>query len=351
MTERFDTVVVGAGQAGLAIGYYLAEQGRDFVILDADSEVGGTWRRRWDSLQLFTPAGLSNLPGLPFPAPSNHYPTKNETAEYLERYAATFQLPLSLDTAVESLTPQGAYYLVKAGRRLIEARNVVIATGAYQAPSVPAFESELDPAIVQIHSSQYRNPDTLRDGEVLVVGAGNSGAQIGIELAASKRTWLSGRDVGRIPQEVLGRPIHWWLYRTRVLTATRESWIGRRLHGHGGKGGVPLIGTSNARLAGAGVERVPRTVGVRDGKPLLEDGRVMDVANVVWCTGFRPDFSWISSLVRGDDGNPRHHRGIVRGEPGLFFLGLIRLHRLDSSLLAGVGFDAGYIAQRIAAQT
>ena len=190
-TSRFDTLVIGGGQAGLAVGYYLAEQSRDFLILEANDRVGDSWRRRWDSLRLFTPAEYSGLPGLPFPAPTGYRPTRDETADYLEAYATRFNLPVRLRTPVDSLARQGHTYLLVAGPHRFEASKVVVATGSYQRPRVPAFASQLDPQIVQLHSSEYRNPDNLQDGEVLVVGAGNSGAEIALELAKTRRTWLS----------------------------------------------------------------------------------------------------------------------------------------------------------------
>ena len=332
-------------EAGLAIGYYLGRAGLDFTILDANDELGGSWRQRWDSLRLFTPAELDGLPELPFPAADGHYPSKDEMAAYLVAYRTRFDLPVQVGMAVESLCRSSDRYLVRTAAEELEADHVVVATGAYRAPHTPAFAAELDPAITQLHSSVYRNPGQLQPGGVLVVGAGNSGAEIAIELASGHPTWLSGRDVGRLPKRIFGRPIHWWLYRSRYLTATRDSWLGRRLHAQAERRGVPLIGIGPTDFAAVGVSRVPRTVGTRHGLPLLEDGRDLEVRNVIWCTGYRPDFGWIRLPML--NGNPTHYRRVAHGEPGLYFTGLVQLHRLDSSLIAGAGYHAAVLARQI----
>jgi putative flavoprotein involved in K+ transport len=351
--ERFETVIVGGGQAGLATGWHLARLGRPFVILDAGRRVGDPWRGRWDSLRLFTPARYSGLPGLGFPAPAWHYPTKDEVADYLEAYAARFELPVRHGVRVDGLGLAGDRFLVTAGPRRFEADNVVVASGAYHHPRVPDFAAELDPAIVQLHSSGYRRPAQLREGGVLVVGAGNSGAEIALEASAAHQVRLSGRHPGSEPTRAGSRldrlftPPFWFAI-NRVLSV--ETPVGRaarpKLTGVGG----PLARVRRRDLKAAGVERVPRTVGARDGLPLLEDGRVLEVANVVWCTGFRPDFSWIDLPVLDAGGEPRHDRGVVAAQPGLYFVGLFFLTSVGSALVGGVGRDAGHIAARIAAR-
>lgn len=347
--ERVDTAIVGAGQAGLATAYFLAAQGRDFVIVDRHARVGEAWRQRWDSLRLFTPAAYDGLPGLPFPAPPDAHPTKDEMADYLEAYAAWFALPLRLGTVVERLVREGTGYVLSGDGWRIEADHVVVATGAFQCPRIPAFASALDRGIRQLHAAQYRNPRQLRGGPVLIVGAGNSGAEIAMDLAARHSTWLSGRDTGRLPPALRGGGIRgrlfWWLA-TRVFTVDRK--LGRMMKRRELGRGAPLIRVRREDLEAAGVRRVPRTVGAREGRPVLEGGRVADVANVVWCTGFRPDFGWIDRPVFGADGYPVHYRGVVEDEPGLYFVGLPFLYALGSSTVGGVGRDAAYIAQHIA---
>jgi putative flavoprotein involved in K+ transport len=351
--ERFGTVVIGGGQAGLATGWYLARQGRSFVILDAGERLGDQWRGRWDSLRLFTPARYSGLPGMGFPAPAWHYPTKDEMADYLEAYAARFQLPVRGGVRVDGLTRLGDRFLVTAGERRFEAANVVVASGAYHTPRVPAFATELDPAILQLHSSGYRRPAQLREGGVLVVGAANSGAEIALENSGTHPVWLSGRHPGSEPTRAGSRldrlftPPFWFAINHVLSVGTP---IGRKLRPKLTGVGTPLARVKPRDLKAAGVERVAPTAGVRDGLPLLEDGRVLEVANVVWSTGFRPDFSWIDLPVLDADGQPRHDRGVVDDQPGLYFVGLFFLSSVASSLVGGVGRDAAHIAERIAAR-
>jgi putative flavoprotein involved in K+ transport len=351
--ERYETVVVGGGQAGLATGYHLARLGRPFVILDAGQRVGDAWRARWDSLRLFTPARYSGLPGMGFPAAAWHYPTKDEVAEYLETYAARFQLPVRTGVRVDGLTRQGDRYLVTAGERRFEAANVVVASGAYHHPLVPGFAAELDPGILQLHSSGYRRPAQLQEGGLLVVGAANSGAEIAVELSGAHRTWLSGRHPGSEPTRAGSRLDRlltppFWFFISQVLTV--DTPIGRKLRPKLMGAGTPLARVRRRDIAAAGIERVPRTAGARDGLPVLEDGRALEVANVVWCTGYRPDLSWIDLPVQDDDGQPRHDRGVVAGQPGLYFVGLFFQSAVSSALVGGVGRDAEQIVARIAAR-
>ena len=352
MKTKFDTIVIGAGQAGLSVGYFLARQGRDFVILDANQRVGDSWRNRWDSLHLFTPARFDGLVGMPFPAPANSFPSKDEMADFLESYALHFNLPVRLGVRVDRLSKQGDMFVVTAGDQCFEAENVVVAMSSYQKPTVPPFAVELDPGIVQLHSSDYRNPSQLRDGAVLIVGAGNSGAEIAVEVARDHPTWLAGRDVGQVPfriEEFASRPLlPKLLFRGlfhRILTV--DTPVGRRIRpGFLRKGGM-LIRVKAAQLAALGVERVQRVLGVRGGLPLLEDNRALDVANVIWCTGFTPGFSWIDLPVMGEV-EPLHKRGVVEKEPGLYFVGLAFQYSYSSTMIYGVERDADYIAKQIA---
>jgi len=351
--ERFETVIVGGGQAGLAVGYYLARRGRRFVILDANRRVGDAWRQRWDSLRLFTPARYDGLPGMPFPAPAFSFPTKDHVADYLEAYATRFDLPVRTGVRVDRLSRDGDRYVVAAGDRRFQADQVVVASGAYQRPRIPAFAAELDPGILQLDPNRYRDPSQLPGGGVLVVGAGNSGAEIAFEVSRTHPTWLSGPDTGHIPVHPGSRwdrlltPPFWW-FASRVLTV--QTPIGRKVRPKALTTTAPLERVHPKELAAAGVVRVPRTVGVRDGSPMLEDGRVMDVATVLWCTGFRPDFAWVDLPVFDKDGAPAHHRGVVGSQPGLYFLGLWFLSAFTSSLLGGVGSDAKHIAEQIASR-
>jgi putative flavoprotein involved in K+ transport len=352
-TERINTVVIGAGQAGLSVGYHLKRLGVPFVILDAGKRVGDQWRQRWDSLRLFTPARYAGLDGMTFPAPPHYFPTKDEMADFLERYALTFQLPVQSATRVERVSRHGNGFLVSAGNRRFEAENVIIAMANYQRPRVPAFASELNPNIVQVHSFDYRNPSQLQAGDVLIVGAGNSGAEIAIETSRTHKTWMAGRDVGHVPFHVDGVLARIFLFRIvlrllfhRILTVATP--FGRAVRPKVLHIGGPLVRTKPKDLAAAGIARVPRMAGVRQGLPVLEDGRVLDVKNIIWCTGFHPGFSWLDLPVFGPNGDPRHERGVVTSQPGLYFVGLHFLYAFSSTMIHGVGRDAERIASHAA---
>jgi putative flavoprotein involved in K+ transport len=347
--ERLDVVVVGGGQAGLATGHHLGRLGIPHVILDADARGGDSWRRRWDSLRLFTPARYDGLPGLPFPARPGSYPTKDEMADYLESYAERFRLPVRRGVRVDRVSRPGDTYLVRAGDRTLEAAHVIVATGAHQTRLIPPLAGDLDPEIVQLHAGDYRNPGQLRSGATLVVGAGNSGAEIAMEAAAAgHRSYLAGRGTGRIPPVAyaLGaRPF--WFLANRVLSVATP--VGRRARRRILGGGGPLIRLDMRQVLDAGVVRMPRVTAARDGLPVFEDGRTAEVANVVWCTGFGLDFSWIDLPVVRADGMPEHDRGIVRSQPGLSFVGLPFQSKLASAFIGGVGGDAAYVVRQVAA--
>jgi putative flavoprotein involved in K+ transport len=347
--EQFDTVVVGGGQAGLACAYCLAQMREEFVVLEAGPRVGQAWRERWDSLRLFTPARYSALPGMPFPAPDSYFPTKDEVADYLEAYAQHYQFPIRFNLPVTALRRDGEGYLLRAGSPSISARQVIVATGAFRNPYVPPFAGELDPSIVQLHSAAYRNPAQVPQGPVLVVGAANSGAEIALELSrAGRKVWLSGRDVGRIPADRLGRVLggrpYWWLI-SRVLSVATP--VGRKVRQQALHHGNPLIRIEPRDFELAGVARLARIAGASGGQPRLDDGQVLDVAAVVWATGFRPDFSWIDLPIFDGQGNPLHDRGVVTQAPGLYFSGLHFQSALTSALIGGTGADARYLAKAI----
>jgi putative flavoprotein involved in K+ transport len=354
-TEHFETVIVGGGQAGLAVGYHLTRRGHPCVILDANERIGDSWRKRWPSLRLYSPARLDGLPGMRFPAPPHSHPGGLEMADYLEAYAARFDLPVRCRTVVDRLERNGDGYVVVAGERRFEADNVVVATGVFQHdhPVIPEFADDLDPRIRQLHSADYRSPAQLQEGAVLVVGAAHSGGDIAYEVArAGYRTMLSGRDTGQIPFDIDGRgarvvfPILGFVW-TRVLTVSTP--IGRKakteIRSHGG----PLLRVKRSDLEAAGVERVfERTVDAQDGKPVLADGRVVDVANVIWCTGFRNDYGWMRFPVPLDaDGFPEQKRGAVHSSPGLYFVGLPFLHSFASMLIIGAARDGKRVAKHI----
>jgi len=350
-SERFDTVVVGAGQAGLSAGYHLKRASRSFVILDANDRIGGSWRTRYDSLKLFTPSWAVKLPGWRFPKASARYPTRDQMADYLEAYVARFNLPVRTGVDVQRIGRDGERYVLTLDDGRIEADHVIVASGADRDPRVPAFSRELDPGIVQMHSSAYRNPSQLRKGGVLVVGAGNSGADISLDVVGAHPTWLSGPDRGHVPvsidtwvaQNVVFRLIRF----VGIHVLTLRTPFGRKAKAKEASQGDMLVRVKPKQLVAAGIERVPKTVGVSGGLPMLEDGRVLDVANVIWCTGYRHDLSWIELPIFGEDGELQHERGIVTSEPGLYFVGLFFQYSAASSVIPGVPRDAKFVVERL----
>ena len=350
-TEHIQTAIIGAGQAGLATAYHLQRRGHPCLILDSNQRVGDNWRAQWDTLRLYSPAGTDGLPGMAFPGPRWSYPTKDEVADYLAAYADRFALPVRTGVRVDRLEAAHGGYVLRTGTDTVLAQNVVVATGTFgRTPSIPDFALDLDPAIRQLHSSEYRRPAQLAPGRVLVVGASHSGTDIAYEVAATHPTVLAGRDPGQLPVRLghWSERVFWRVFLfmgTHLLT--RRTPMGRshmeEIRFHGG----PMIRVKRADLAARGVERVlGRVTGVRNGRPVVDD-REVDVTSVIWCTGFRQVFDWIDLPVLGADGWPREMRGVVEDAPGLFFCGLAFQYAFSSMVLPGVGRDADYIAQMI----
>lgn len=351
--QQIETVVIGGGQAGLAVGYHLRRQGRPFVIVDAQARIGDAWRNRWDSLRLFSPSRFNHLDGVPFPGPDFAFITKDQMADYLEAYAKKFDLPVQTGVRVERLSRQGERFRIDAGDTHFDADNVVVAMANFQQPRVPTFAQELAPSIVQMHSMDYRNPAQLQPGAALVVGFGNSGAEIALELSRTRRTYISGRDTGAIPFRIDGLASRLFLSQIvfrgvfhRLLTV--DTPVGRRARKQSqARHTTPLIRVLPGQLVAAGVQRVGRTVGVEGGVPRIDDGQTLDVANVIWCTGFNPSFEWIDLPVHGEFG-PLQEKGVCSVEPGLFFVGLHFQYALSSSMIQGVSRDAARVARVIA---
>jgi putative flavoprotein involved in K+ transport len=338
-----DVVVIGAGQAGLAIGQLLARQGRRCVILEAGDSVGSAWRARWDSLLLFTPRRYDALPGLAFAGDADGYPTRDEVVDYLERYAATFELPIELNSEVRSLTATDGSFVVELDDRRLEADQVVVATGPFQVPNIPALAGSLAPQVLQMHSGDYRTPGDVPEGQVLVVGGGNTGFQIAKELSATHRVQLAvGSRQKPLPQRLLGRDLFWWLTKLGLLDKTVDSRIGRRVRNRD-----TLIGSSPRELTRRyGVGLKPRAVGASGRTVSFADGSELTVDAVIWAAGHRPDHSWIDLPVLDPEGRVRHRRGVT-DVPGLYFLGLSWQHTRGSALLGWVKDDAAFIGAQI----
>lgn len=344
MRKRRDAIVIGGGQAGLAMGRELSERGMDALILEGSPRIGSAWRARWDSLRLFTPARYSALPGLPFPGSPDHCPTRDEVVAYLEGYARAFDLPLALDEPVRDVRPMGhGGFTVTTDYRRYQAHHVVVATGPFQSPRVPAFATMLPRSVHQLHSSAYRNPGELPDGPVLVVGGGNSGVQIAAELAATRPVTLSvGSRLRRLPTHVLGRSIFEWLDRAGAMSVSVDTRLGRRASRR-----ELLIGESPATIAKArGVRILPRAVGVSGAGVMTSGGTVSGVGTVIWATGHRSEYPWLHAPVWSADRKLVHHRGVTR-VPGLHFLGLSWQHTRGSALLGWVGRDAEHLGNHI----
>jgi putative flavoprotein involved in K+ transport len=340
--ERFDVVVIGAGQAGLAIGHFLKREGRKFLIVDGADSIAAAWRSRWDSLVLFTPRRYDSLPGLAFPGNPDGYPTRDEVIAYLEQYAAAFKLPVELGSAVRSLDTDGRRFVVGLQDRHIGADQVVVASGPFQVARVPALAGELAPDLFQTHSTGYGRPSDVPEGTVLVVGGGNTGFQIAKELAATHPVHLAvGSRQTPLPQTFLGRDLFWWLTKTRLLEKTVESRLGRRMRDRD-----TLIGSSPRQLKRQGVELKPRAVAGSGRTVSFADGSELKVDAVIWATGFRADHSWIQLPVMDANGGVRHRRGVT-DVPGLYFLGLSWQHTRGSALIGWIKDDAEFIAEQI----
>jgi putative flavoprotein involved in K+ transport len=353
--EHVDTVIIGGGQAGLAAGYHLGRLGRAFVVLESNQRIGDSWRKRWESLRIFTPAKFSSLPGMRLPGPRFGFPTKDEMGDYLERYAKAFGMDVRTGVHVKSLTKTGDTFVVTTseGTRFMS-HNVVVATGSERIAKTPSFAGELARGVVQLHSSEYKSPAQLADGPVLVVGCGNSGAEIAYEVSKTHQTYVSGKASAQIPAKhgpMMARTIFRVIRFMGLHVLNLRTPIGRKVQPKFIKTAAPLIRVKTKDLSKRGAELVGRTAGIEGGRPVLDDGRVLDVANVIWCTGFREEWPWIDVPVFGIDGRPVQYRGVVTDAPGLYFVGVRFQYAAASDVLPGVGRDAEHIANHIASRT
>jgi len=346
-TTSLEVLVIGGGQAGLVMGYHLKQRGLRFKILDAGSDVGDTWRRRWDSLRLFTPAQYDNLPGMPFPAAADVYPDKDNVADFLQAYAKRFELPVQVNRSVVSLTIDDGVFVAETADEIFKAKQVVVATGPFQVPFVPPIAKDFDHDLAQIHSADYRNPGSVPEGRILVVGGANTGCQIALELSESRDVEISvGQRLPTIPQRMLNRDVWWWGTRLGFTRVTRSSRLGKRLSGRD-----VVIGGGLRELRKLGVTIRPRLMGAEGHTATFEGGETSDVDAVLWATGYRMDHSWIDIPgLRDDSGRVMQEHGVTP-VAGLYTVGLSWQHTRTSALLGWVTNDAAFLADRIESAT
>jgi putative flavoprotein involved in K+ transport len=341
----YDVLVIGAGQAGLTLGYYLRQAGLPFVIVDAADQIGAAWAQRWDSLVLFTPRQYNAMPGLGFDGDPGWEPTRDEVISYLHRFATEHELPIELHSPVTALEERDGRYMAELPGRMIAADQVVVATGPFQKPRIPAFASSVAAEVYQTHSIGYRRARDVPPGRVVVVGGGNTGYQIAEELAADHEVVLAvGSRQTPLPRRLFGRQIFWWLTRLGLLNVSVESRLGKRFSRR-----EALIGSSPHKAGRSGIVLKPRAEGASGRTVRFADGTATDVDAIIWATGYRPDYSWITPPVVDAEGRVRHRRGVT-DRPGLYFLGLTWQHTRGSALLGFVSGDARYISEQVIAR-
>lgn len=341
----YDFIIVGAAQAGLSMAYELKQLGYNYIVLDKEEEIGASWLNRWDSLKLFTPTEFNHLQGLEFPAPKGHYPNKYEVADYFKTYVDKFEIPIKLDTLVESIQKSSDIFQIHADSKTYLANNVIVATGPFHIPYTPPFYEKIDDSIKQWHSNFYKNTNQLQSGACLVVGAGDSGFQILDEVSRTgRKTYFSGdTDVKSLPQEILGKTLWWWFTKTGYLSIHKHSWLGNFIS----KTKQPVIGLDTKKILDReNVFPVKKTIDAEDKVIFTRDKALKDVKNIVWATGYRPNFSWIKGLELDKEGYPMHHRGISNTK-GLYFIGLPWLYTRGSATLGGIKKDTNYLANFI----
>lgn len=340
-----DFIVIGAGQAGLAIGKKLQDKGYNFVIVDSAKEIGASWLKRWDSLKLFTPTEFNHLDGFPFPMKDGEYPDKYEVADYFRKYVEHFNLPVQLNTLVKSLEKKVDTYFLETSKGEMQAKAVVVATGPFHTPFTPKCSTKINENVLQLHSKQYLNNSQLQDGDCLVVGGGDSGFQILEEVAnTGRQVYFSGpAKVQTIPQQILGKTLWWWFDKLGVLSVSKYSWIGKKLS----KTMQPIIGTDvQGILKMSNVTRVERTTDANENEIIFGDKAIKGIKNIIWATGFRPNFSWIKNIQLDEDGYPKNYRG-VSDMKGLYYIGLPWMYTRGSATLGGVAKDADYLIDQI----
>ncbi|SHJ10944.1 putative flavoprotein involved in K+ transport [Mesonia phycicola] len=344
-----DFIIIGAAQAGLSMAYYLEQLQQDYLVIDKEDEIGASWLNRWDSLTLFTPTEFNHMAGMDFPAKKGHYPNKYEVAEYFKTYVKKFNIPVQLNTLVQKIEKQADKFILTTNQGNLACKQVIIATGPFHIPYTPPCSKLIASNIFQIHSNYYKNPSQLQDGPAMVVGAGDSGFQILDEISKNgRKTYFSGdTDVKTLPQEILGKTLWWWFTKSGFLSFSKNSWIGKKIT-HSKQ---PVIGTDVKKILGRKqVIAVGRTNAAQEEIIETEKQQLTDVKNIIWATGYRPNFSWIDGLELDHEGYPVHQRG-VSSIKGLYFIGLPWLHTRGSATLGGIKKDAEYLAKQIKKET
>lgn len=385
MAVKHPVIIVGAGQSGLAVAWYLKQKEISFIVLEANEKVGDNWRHRWQGLRLFSPARYDSLPGMAFPASPWYLPNKDEAGNYLEAYAEKFELPVKTGvqvdavTVLQGLSPENSNleaensnaslisqgwphkpprFELSTSQGTMSCDHLIIASGSYRTPLRPVIPG-IPEDLPQLHSFDYRTGDYFPKGKILVVGAGASGQQIASLLAADREVVLSGPKVHNLPRRILGRDVYWWMYKTGVVTTRRDTRRGRKMFEQSKKQGDISVGESKKRQKELGIQRLGRFIEWRDGKAILDTctktspnsthpaehvKEIEDIKGIVWATGYKNDYSWIKADVVGEDGEPDHLRGVSNTVPGLYFIGLKFQYRVNSATLGGVGRDAEYLA-------
>ena len=337
-------VIIGGAQAGLAMAYHLKQMKKSFLILDGENEIGASWLNRWDSLTLFTPTEYNHLPGLKFDTPKGYYPNKFEVANYFKAYVKEYDIPVQLNTLVTAVKKTEEGFVITSDKSEMKAANVVIATGPFHIPYTPPCHTKLADSVSQMHSNFYKGIHQLKDGDALVVGGGDSGYQILDEISkdASRTVYFSGdTTVKSIPQQFLGKTLWWWFTLIGFLSFSKYSWIGKKINSFT----QPVIGTDVQEiLSRKNVISMGRTNDAINETVIFEKAKITSIKNIVWATGYRPNFKWIEGLELDSDSYPKNYRGVSNIE-GLYFIGLPWMYTRGSATLGGVAKDASYLAE------